>query len=168
MLEFFLFKRKPTQLKISKPVSLPIKMWGKSVKGFLSYDWTSKQTYLHKILQLYISIFKCSFIIIRLMVFYDPFYSSIVFDFFNPIAAGYLKTRIRWEGGGNLTDPSLNPMFDIQIWQMIHHWKALLESAKPFENLQKLNFLSQNPVVIQAMCLRTHAVGIFKITKNKP
>ena len=58
---------------------------------------------------------------------------------------GYLKTRIRW-GGVNLT-PLLNPMFNVQIWQMIHHWKALLlESAEKFANLQKLNFLPQNPV----------------------
>ena len=39
---------------------------------------------------------------------------------------GYLKTRICW-GGVNLPPPlPLNPMFDVQIWQMIHHWKALV------------------------------------------
>ena len=32
---------------------------------------------------------------------------------------GYLKTRICW-GGVNLIPP-LNPMFYVQIWQMIHH-----------------------------------------------
>ena len=37
---------------------------------------------------------------------------------------GYLKTRIC----------CLNPMFDVQIWQMIHHWKALVLY---FKNLQK-------------------------------
>ena len=42
---------------------------------------------------------------------------------------GYLKVRIL-----NLT-PSLNPMFDVQIWQMIHHWKAF---AFYFKNLQKI------------------------------
>ena len=31
---------------------------------------------------------------------------------------GYLKTRICW---GQIDPPSLNPMFDVQIWQMIHH-----------------------------------------------
>ena len=45
---------------------------------------------------------------------------------------GYLKTRIRW-GGGAIWPPSFL-MFDVQIWQMIHHLKALLlESAKKFE-----------------------------------
>ena len=38
---------------------------------------------------------------------------------------GYLKTRICW-GGVNLTPSPLNSMFDVQIWQMIHHWKALV------------------------------------------
>ena len=43
---------------------------------------------------------------------------------------GYLKTRIRW-GGVNLTPPPpLNPMFDVQIWQMIHHWKALVSTFR--------------------------------------
>ena len=30
---------------------------------------------------------------------------------------GYLKTRIRWSNW----PPPLNPMFYVQIWQMIHH-----------------------------------------------
>jgi len=34
---------------------------------------------------------------------------------------GYLKT--------NFTPP-LNPMFDVQIWQMIHHWKALVPNFR--------------------------------------
>ena len=38
---------------------------------------------------------------------------------------GYLKTRICW-GGGQFDPAPLNPMFDVQIWQMIHHWKALV------------------------------------------
>ena len=45
---------------------------------------------------------------------------------------GYLKTRICW-GGVNLPPP-LNPMFDVQIWKIIHHWKALVLY---FYNLQK-------------------------------
>ncbi len=46
---------------------------------------------------------------------------------------GYLKTRICW--GGQFDPPPLNPMFDVQIWQMIHHWKALVLY---FWNLQKI------------------------------
>ena len=42
---------------------------------------------------------------------------------------GYLKTRIRW-GVINLTPPPLNPMFDVQIWQMIHHWKAQCSTSR--------------------------------------
>ena len=38
---------------------------------------------------------------------------------------GYLKTRIRW-GGGQFGPPPLNPMFDVKIIQMIHHWKYLV------------------------------------------
>ena len=33
---------------------------------------------------------------------------------------GYLKTRICW-GGGQFDPPPLNPMFYVQIWQMINH-----------------------------------------------
>ena len=43
----FRYLCRPTQLKISKPVGLPsfqIKIWCKSVQGFLSNDRTNKQT----------------------------------------------------------------------------------------------------------------------------
>ena len=46
---------------------------------------------------------------------------------------GYFETRICW-GGGQVDPHPLNPMFDVQIWQMIHHWKALVLY---FQNLQK-------------------------------
>ena len=52
-------------------------------------------------------------------------------DGFNPIPAGVLENQDTL--GGSLWPPPLNPMFDVQIWQMMHHWKAcalLLESAK--------------------------------------
>ena len=48
---------------------------------------------------------------------------SIMFAF-NPIPAGVLENQDMLGGGVNLTPP-LNPMFDVQIWQMKHHWKAL-------------------------------------------
>jgi len=44
----------------------------------------------------------------------DPFF----FLTLSPL--GYLKTRIRW-GRGSIWPPPLNPMFYVQIWQMIHH-----------------------------------------------
>ena len=45
---------------------------------------------------------------------------------FNPIPAGVLENQDTL-GGVNLTPPPLNPMFDVQIWQMIgNHWKALV------------------------------------------
>ena len=43
----------------------------------------------------------------------------------NPIPAKVLENQ-------DMLD-MLNPMFDVQIWQMIHHWKALVLY---FENLQ--------------------------------
>ena len=44
---------------------------------------------------------------------------------FNPISAGVLENQETRGGGVNLTPP-LNPMFDVQIWPMIHYWKALV------------------------------------------
>ena len=43
----------------------------------------------------------------------------------NPIPAGVLENQDTL-GGGQFDPPPLNPMFNIQIWQMIHHWKALV------------------------------------------
>jgi len=56
---------------------------------------------------------------------------------------GYLKTRIRW-GGVNLTPPSKshvlypNMTYDTSLESSC---ALLLESAKKFANLRKLNFL---------------------------
>ena len=63
---------------------------------------------------------------------------SEIRDFFpckylNPIPAGVLENQ-NMLGGVNLTPPPLNPIFDVQIWQMIHHLKALVLY---FKNLQK-------------------------------
>ena len=51
--------------------------------------------------------------------------SSASVGIFNPISAGVLENQDML-GGVNLTPPPLNPMFDVQIWQMIHHWKAFV------------------------------------------
>ena len=67
----------------------------------------------------------------------------------NPISAGVLENKDML-GGGQFDPPPLNPMFDVQILQMIHHWEALLHSfriCKKIANLQKLNFLLQNPII---------------------
>ena len=50
--------------------------------------------------------------------------------FLNPISAGVLENQDML-GGGSIRPPPINPMFDVQIWQMIHHWKA------PGKNLSK-------------------------------
>ena len=63
---------------------------------------------------------------------------------------GYLKTRIHW--GGQFDPPS---PFKSHIWcpnmtngtTLESSCTLLLESAKKFANLQKLNFFLQNPVV---------------------
>ena len=62
---------------------------------------------------------------------------------------GYLETRICW-GGVNLAPPPSKS----HVWcpnttndtSLERSCALLLESAKKFANLQKLNFLSQNPV----------------------
>ena len=63
---------------------------------------------------------------------------------------GYLKTRICW-GGVNLTPPPSKS----HVWcpnmtndtSLESSCALLLESAKKIANLQKFNFLSQNPVI---------------------
>ena len=77
----------------------------------------------------------CSGIYIRVL---EYLYSETSLEIFFLLSftlslLGYLKTRIRW-GGGSIWPPPLNPMFDVQIWQIIHHWKALVLY---FWNLQK-------------------------------
>ena len=62
---------------------------------------------------------------------------------------GYLKTRLCW-GGVNLTPPSKSHVWCPNMTNdpsMESSCALLLESAKKFANLQKLNFLSQNPVI---------------------
>ena len=61
---------------------------------------------------------------------------------------GYLKTRICW-GGGQFDPPSKSHVLCpnmINDTSLESSCALLLESAKKFENLRKLNFLSQNPV----------------------
>ena len=74
--------------------------------------YKTNEVFFHTLLQLY-RLVSCCFLTLSLL--------------------GYLKTRIRW-GGVQFDPPPLNPMFDVQIWQIIHHWKALVLY---FWNLQK-------------------------------
>ena len=67
-------------------------------------------------------------------------------------------------------------MFDVQIWQMIHHWKALVSTlriCKKFADLQKLNFLSQNPVILykclqKKTCPKNEKLYIFEKPLTMP
>ena len=62
---------------------------------------------------------------------------------------GYLKTRICW-GGVNLTPPSKSHVLCPNMTNdtsLESSCALLLESAKKFANLRKLNFLSQNKVL---------------------
>ena len=67
---------------------------------------------------------------------------------------GYLKTRIRW-GGGSFWPPPLNPVFEVQIWQLIHHWKALVLY---FQNLQKNLQIFKN---CKLFCKYSYKVKMF-------
>ena len=68
---------------------------------------------------------------------------------FNPISAGVLENQ-EMMGGGQFDPPSKshgwcpNMTNDTSLESSC---ALLLESAKQFENLKKLNFLSQNPVI---------------------
>ena len=69
---------------------------------------------------------------------------------FNPIPAGVLENQDVLGGGGQFDPPSKS---HVLFPNMTNHTSLesscalLLESAKKFANLQKLNFLSQNPVI---------------------
>ena len=50
------------------------------------------------------------------------------------------------------TSPPLNPMFDVQIWQMIHHWKALVlyfQNLQKIANLQKKSFFAKSSFIVK-------------------
>ena len=66
-------------------------------------------------------------------------------DIFNPIPPGVLENQDVL-GGVNLTPPPLclNMTNDTSLESSC---ALLVESPKKFANLQKLNFLSQNPVM---------------------
>ena len=49
---------------------------------------------------------------------------KLLYLYLNPIPAGVLENQDT-RGEGVNPPPPLNPMFDVQIWQMIHHYKAL-------------------------------------------
>ena len=58
----------------------------------------------------------------------------------NPIPAGVLENQDTQGGWGKFAPPpALNPMFDVQIWQMIHHGKALLQSVQSVSLCHRLS-----------------------------
>ena len=84
--------------------------------------------------------------VIFLIFQYQPFFRTI---YLTLSLLRYLKTRIRW-GGVNLTPPSKSHVWSPNMTNdtsLESSCALLLESAKKFANLQKLNFLSQNPVI---------------------
>ena len=69
--------------------------------------------------------------------------------FINPIPAGVLENQDML-GGVNLTPPSKSHVLSLNMTNdtsLESSCALLLESAREFANLQKLNFLSQNPVI---------------------
>ena len=70
--------------------------------------------------------------------------------FVNPIPAEVLENQDMLGGGVNLTPPSKSHVYCPNMTNdtsLESSCALLLESAKKFANLQKLNFLSQNPVI---------------------
>jgi len=67
---------------------------------------------------------------------------------FNPIPAGVLEKQDTL-GGGQFDPPSKSHVLCPNMTNdtSFAHFALLLESAKKFANLRKLNFLSQNPVL---------------------
>ena len=80
--------------------------------------------------------------------------SVLMYKVFNPNPAGVLENQE-------------NPMFDVQIWQQIHHWKA---SMLYFQNLQKnCKFVkNKNPYTFQKPLSMQFQIFIkfWKILKN--
>ena len=74
----------------------------------------------------------------------------MVYNFFiNPIPAGVLETQDML-GGGQFDPPSKSHVLSPNMTNdtsLESSCALLLESAKKFANLRKLNFLSQNPVL---------------------
>jgi len=68
----------------------------------------------------------------------------------NPIPAGVLENQDMLGGGGQFDPPSKSHVLCPNMTNdtlLESSCALLLESAKKFGNLQKLNFLSQNPVI---------------------
>ena len=70
----------------------------------------------------------------------------LFFFIINPIPAGVLENQDTLGRGSIWPPPPLNSMFDVQIWQMIHHWKALVLY---FKNMQKKLLICKNWVFLQ-------------------
>ena len=80
----------------------------------------------------------------------------------NPIPAEVLENQDTL-GGGSICSPPLNPMFDVQIWQMIHHWKAIVLY---FKNLQKNLQICKNWIFFCKIQLNSKNVCKKKIVQK--
>ena len=88
-------------------------------------------------------------------------------NLFNPIPAGVLENQDTLGGGGNLTPPSLNPMFDVQIWQNIHHWKVLCSTfriCKKNYKFANIEFFFTKPSYIVKIFAKKIVQKIMKYT----
>ena len=76
------------------------------------------------------------------------------FDLTISLAAALGTWKLGYAGGG-----PLNIIFDVQIWQMMHHWKAIMLY---FWNLQKncklskVYFFLPNLVIYSKMCAKKY------------
>ena len=91
-------------------------------------NWNTKVKKIKKVWVCGKNSISVSCYIILLFFFICNFINTIM-GFFDPIPAGVF-----------LNQETLNPMFDVQIWQMIHWFESsyalLPESAKTFTNLE--------------------------------
>ena len=86
---------------------------------------------------------------------------------------GYLKTRICWGVGSIWPPPPLNPMFNVQTWQMIHHWKAIVlflrickKFCKNWIFYRKIQLYSKN--VCKKICPKNEKLYIFEKPLTMP
>ena len=85
--------------------------------------------------------------IFRSSIWYTRYHWDSSMALFNPIPAGVLENQDTLGGGVNLTPPSKTHVLCPNMTNdtsLESSCALLLESAKKFANLRKLNFLSQN------------------------
>ena len=99
---------------------------------------------------------------LRVFNFGVPAYICLSFfcvfiTFINPIPAEVLENQDML-GGGQFDPPPLNPIFNVQLWQMIHHWKALCSSFR----ICKKKKSSYKEKMFAKKCPENDKIYIFK------